>query len=661
MSDRITYKLKQSESKIASNQDSLVPLSFVTEQRLLPVGEINHVVNVEEQFNKERNSTFIYRIKGTVTPIFSNPLMNPDGNSLVGSNGNGLDIFYEDVFKKDPVSTLSFGKEDLNYKESYNKHLTEKDGWFGYYEPDTTKLGVREYYDIEPTRKRFDLNSYINKNWELTITYPYDKDDKHYVVYDGTENGLLINGAKSVIVGGKPMVAIACAVRHGLSIGDTVKLFNVSDNLYNKTFVVKRIGLDDGTYKDNYFVIDLDPTTVQIDNSFGTGRMRRLVNGQESIYYLRKFKKLINNGDYEMYPLAFSKNIYNDQNYQFVINQDIDIEGLTDNLGRPLSELYVTFIKTDSDNMFGPLKSGLDLEDLPGNIGGIDINDQKINLSNVRQIHDGSTYNSDFISHKPLENDLYNKYDNTEWFYGDLVEYNKYSVIETKLTDVLHRFNTVNREKGTNPDNKAKGPRREGYIYKPHYLYKIREFSSYVEQGDISIDGIPDYAENLGDGRYLWRYFLDIGIYDGVGDLLDYPFTNGAHYLHQNICLMAIRQDPFGKYNLYYEGNTLTSNNGFGATAIANVISGVLTSINVTNGGYDYKTAPEIKITGGGGVGATATATVSGGKITTITVTSGGSGYVSTPTVTIVSFDPADPIGDAYTDKFQVKSSQNVC
>ena len=80
---------------------------------------------------------------------------------------------------------------------------------------------------------------------------------------------------------------------------------------------------------------------------------------------------------------------------------------------------------------------------------------------------------------------------------------------------------------------------------------------------------------------------LDIGTYDGGEEFLDYPFTNGAHYLHKNICFMTMRQDPFGVYDLYYEGNILTSN--------------------------------------------------------------------------VDDFDPADPIGDAYTDKFQVKSSQNVC
>ena len=47
---------------------------------------------------------------------------------------------------------------------------------------------------------------------------------------------------------------------------------------------------------------------------------------------------------------------------------------------------------------------------------------------------------------------------------------------------------------------------------------------------------------------------LDIGSYDGNGEILDYPFTNGSHYIHKNICFGTTRQDPFGNYDLFYNG-----------------------------------------------------------------------------------------------------------
>jgi hypothetical protein len=65
-----------------------------------------------------------------------------------------------------------------------------------------------------------------------------------------------------------------------------------------------------------------------------------------------------------------------------------------------------------------------------------------------------------------------------------------------------------------------------------------------------------------------------------------------------------------------------------GTPAIATAITenGVVTSINVLNGGSGYLAPPKINIIGDGS-GATAVATISGGTIDSITVTNGGSGY----------------------------------
>jgi len=65
-----------------------------------------------------------------------------------------------------------------------------------------------------------------------------------------------------------------------------------------------------------------------------------------------------------------------------------------------------------------------------------------------------------------------------------------------------------------------------------------------------------------------------------------------------------------------------------GTPAIAYAVTegGVVTGINVANGGSGYLAPPKINIIGDG-AGATAVATVSGGVVTNIEVTNGGSGY----------------------------------
>ncbi len=127
-----------------------------------------------------------------------------------------------------------------------------------------------------------------------------------------------------------------------------------------------------------------------------------------------------------------------------------------------------------------------------------------------------------------------------------------------------HRFNTINRETaptlnyvssiGVSSSTTAAilGPRQEGYFYKAHHLIRIREFSAYVEQGDQFTEGIPSYAVNLGDGRYLWRDLLDIGFNESIDKVIDYPFLNGSHYMYDNYCFHVRRQDPFDNWGLFW-------------------------------------------------------------------------------------------------------------
>lgn len=54
----------------------------------------------------------------------------------------------------------------------------------------------------------------------------------------------------------------------------------------------------------------------------------------------------------------------------------------------------------------------------------------------------------------------------------------------------------------------------------------------------------------------------------------------------------------------------LTGGNGSGATAVASVAAGAVTSVTITSPGSGYTAPPAVTFTGGGGAGATATATV---------------------------------------------------
>ena len=77
-------------------------------------------------------------------------------------------------------------------------------------------------------------------------------------------------------------------------------------------------------------------------------------NGFDSKYYVRKLKKikkLVDGVEKELsserYKLAFANTIYDDDTTQITFTDDIDVGGLTDNLGRPITELFVTIVKSN--------------------------------------------------------------------------------------------------------------------------------------------------------------------------------------------------------------------------------------------------------------------------------------------------------------------------
>ena len=557
--DRIRYRLRSTNSQLSTDTDTFIKLNLEGSRRLLPKNEINETVNSAEVFNKERQSSKKYRVLGTIKPLVSNVLFNMTSNynsntDFSDSESYGWSIFNDIKFRKDPIDDYNDDTgqySGLTYPQSYKKFLKEKDGWFGFYNPDILLTGNCDFYTMEPKKETFTLKPTSNKKWELTLTYPFSADTTHYLVV----NGLKIIGSQTVSIGGRDRVVFSTPVRHNLKQGDLINITGLNPLSVNGRYRILRTGLDDGSMTEYYFSVDIDPTSINVTTAYFRRVLGGTQNGFESRYYLRLFKKIttvntnINNGiveddDYEIYQAAFSNTIFNDEVCQFVFNEDIDVGNIRDNLGRPISEMFLTIVKTMDNNFFTPIQAGLEC----GLVNGIINTSTQNPIPDVRQLRDGPTqlpnYNDSPV---PL---TANVTINDNYFYGDIVEYNDYELIEHVLGVVGHRFNTENRI--LNGISLAQGPRHEGYFYYPHHRIKIRDYSTYIEQGNANTIGIPDYALDLGDGRWLWRDLLDIGVNDGQEETLNYPFLNGAHYMYQNFCFPVRRQDPYGQYDLYY-------------------------------------------------------------------------------------------------------------
>ena len=93
---------------------------------------------------------------------------------------------------------------------------------------------------------------------------------------------------------------------------------------------------------------------------------------------------------------------------------------------------------------------------------------------------------------------------------------------------------------------------------------------------------------------------------------------------------------------------------GTGAVAVATIVGGQITEIDVVVAGSGYTAAPGVTISGDGS-GATATASISGNGIISIVVTNGGTGYTSAPSI-VISGDGVGATAVAVLAGTQLKS-----
>lgn len=425
--ERNKLRLTNTTSQRAVNQDLYDKIQLSQDAKPLPYNDIVRVISENDQFNKERRESTRYRLVGSVNSLFSNVLFNATGEKSWATFNTPL--FRDRSYPPNGISLNE--EEDFTLEESIAYHLKEKGGWLGYNNPNINEFNDHSFTHMEPSKDKFDLVTLTGENnWGVTMTYPAKK-----LTNPLTQGGLDIISLKSVTVGGKKMTAVGIPYKHNLNLKDDVKLTNIKkDGIYQ----VMRLGLDNGDFKDNYFVIDIDITALENKG----GKFKKIYYGEECEYYFRVFKRVNNQDglamsdkDLDCYPLAFSKNVYNDSIVQLATKKDIDLNGLVDNLGRPVTEMFLTFIKNNNKG-FSSIKSGL----LINNIDGLET---FRDIPDIKRIHNG--VDAPFKSNKALNESV--SFSDGE-FIGDLVEYNKGLLLETVLAEVRHRFNTTNREKG---------------------------------------------------------------------------------------------------------------------------------------------------------------------------------------------------------------------
>ena len=444
-----------------------------------------------------------------------------------------------------------------------------------------------EYCITYPSSSTTDgFDSIINKsNGALKAIY-FDENSKgdnggsQLVIYGISKHGLMVgdfvsvyktlrNGTDERVVESAEVSAVVddyIFVLKGNSTAISNSWHDVSQDELNE----RKIEVDGVVYKlasnkkyftdvDNkkYYLVNGKYVNLDLDSQHIS--YKKVVNGIECNYYVRIFSKVPNfknasavtSSEYDIYKddsklikeyqgsdydfeshvsrLAFAKNIYGDEIGEVVFTDDIDISNLKDNLGRPLSTLYITFLKSNGgykewygfDNVpiyppndkvtyshcFGALTCGYETSDESiytndinsinkiNNIGGdaIGVNVLSIN-KDVKEDRDEGHFKEPEVAYGVDKN-----------FYGDLCFYDEYNATEVSIQPMMYRFNTAQRESyysaskekfnGYNYDDimyddydisntftiktsqvSGTNSRKEGYYYKPHYPIEIKMF-----------------------------------------------------------------------------------------------------------------------------------------------------------------------------------------
>ena len=493
--------------------------------------------------------------------------------------GDGIDADWTGYL---PYNEFAFIRRDV-VKEVSNPTATN----LGEFIPNTVLSGSTDHTTIT----EYESTSW---NWNFHLSYVYEHDDNHpmgYTLSGGTVYDFTSGmGVPFRVEDMGDYYQLTSPLKHNMNQGEyvilsgnTISSGSDSDRIFNISSLGNEI------YRSNEYVINLNKSSFSSSQTISGvvfGKRCLDINNisqTTSTYYVHKHKTLttvdeciLDSAGFEtpvfeierklQYETADGRNdVYIERNrpesilYHF--KNDIDINGLSNNLGYTPTELYLTVIFRNRNGYFNHsprlgwrfnLHSDWVDEQFNETFSGSDTN-----LPYTSTTIDGITFNQG--DELPLDSVLV----------GSFVEYNNVDFKETVLSDSFHKitnettiFNhgqlSTVRLGGVSSDNPS------GLIYQPHYKIKLRELSPYIETSDT--DDILNLPENTiyddYSGLWKWRDLYDHGYIDPDGFGTNFPFTNGQHYVKRDINFLLRNEQTFlnkqdGIANFTDDGNQI--------------------------------------------------------------------------------------------------------
>ena len=517
------------------DKDYVLPTLLEKTSRELIQGDRNSVVNLLEQYFFEKNESSLYRFYGKITPIVYNSI---SGN-VVDQIMLGKNTFYS---QETPFSeTQAFGFPSINFFDFFSvEQLTSP---HGFNEPNSLKDNWLIYISYVRRSVNLNLTYYTNKINNVGITFNSRSGIPFYVT------PVTINGAYGL--------KFTCPVNHGLSVGDTVVLQNdvipfggvglISEVNGSNSPTVYSLGDEFlGTEKNVFTVLLRGDLTY---NGGDVGVFRRQIDPQNieslSNYYIHEHELITNSSDYTLDRCGFEFGVYSKRerffpnefspplgqghsvvkeqikSYLWNFNRDIDVLNYFDNLGRELTDVYLTVLSSNQPRLW---KRKGENDNLTVGIG----------------------YSWNFVS-DGLGNDPYHEQNfepnlqtpfvlpqSGDTFLGAFVEYNPYDLKERVVSEIYHKLSFSENIMNDGSGQEING----GYYYQPHHRYPIKKVSETItEYNNYTL--VPNYATySEFTNTWRWRNILDIGVFESDNSGIDYPFVNGHHYPYLNSSLL---------------------------------------------------------------------------------------------------------------------------
>ena len=266
-----------------------------------------------------------------------------------------------------------------------------------------------------------------------------------------------------------------------------------------------------------------------IENSFKFYLVKPSAEEYRSIennQYVRKYDVISNLNNFKLFNAGYSTNVFNDLEYIFSFDCEIDLSNTVDYFQHPINELFLYC-------EYQPLSSGYGIS-------------EKLEI----KVYD-STGGTSYIQHTPIELSSGSTFD------GNLISFVVSDYTLNSIDEFTHRIETYYESGGTESLRwyyNSLIPIRISYMSDE---YKIENISGTSYEDIIKV---PSYATQFdSNGSYIWRDILDKGYIDPISNIgVNYPFVNNKHYIYNNITLSV--QPDMSHINTYLLFNTMVFN-----------------------------------------------------------------------------------------------------